>query len=291
MRKCEVLLRQSIRERRSSLGTGACGSCSSSMFKAWAAFLHVSDPVAALSPDDSVAPAGAVNMEVAITDAERTDLIQGPVVFQGAGLSSNRQPGQAAEGMGTGAILHRFPWDPKPALPSCPCTGAEWVQCQVKSTSSNALESCCLWFCRVCWNGTSFCFTQAAAEHRGTGNHFSRYPGQLWFCPGPYDHRWFPYRKCPFFLLCSLTKILNSMYFLIYIQGKYPKLDIAGLGAHHGLEAGPMRVSVLLLPVTAELNELFGVIKPENLFHGPNSKPFLPCLWSRVIITSLQIIP
>lgn len=35
-----------------------------------------------------------------------------------------------------------------------------------------------------------------------------------------------------------------------------------------------MRVTVLLLPVIAELNEFFSVIKPKNLFHGPNSKPF-----------------
>lgn len=64
-------------------------------------------------------------MEMPITDRERTDLIQGPVAFQAAGLSSNRQLGQVTEGMRTGGILHRFPQDPKPALPSCPCTGAE----------------------------------------------------------------------------------------------------------------------------------------------------------------------
>lgn len=66
-------------------------------------------------------------MEMSITDIERTDLIQGPVVFQAAGFSSNRQAGRAAERMGTGGILHRFPWHPKPALPSCPGMGAEWV--------------------------------------------------------------------------------------------------------------------------------------------------------------------
>ena len=55
-------------------------------------------------------------------------------------------------------------------------------------------------------------------------------------------------------------------------------MDIAGLRAHHGLEAGPLRVSVLLLSITAELNELFGVIKPKNLLHGANLKQFLPCL-------------
>lgn len=93
MRKCEVLLRQSIRERRSSLGTGARGSCSSSVSKARAAFPHIPAPVAALNPDDSIAPAGAMNTEMSITDTERTDLIQGPAVFQAAGLRSNQQAG------------------------------------------------------------------------------------------------------------------------------------------------------------------------------------------------------
>ena len=66
-----------------------------------------------------------MNTEMSITDTERTDLIQGPVVFQAAGISSNRQLGQVEEGMGTGGILHRFPRDLKTAPPSCPCTGAE----------------------------------------------------------------------------------------------------------------------------------------------------------------------
>ena len=42
----------------------------------------VPDPVAVLSPDDSIAPAGALNMGMAITDTERADLIQGPEYFR-----------------------------------------------------------------------------------------------------------------------------------------------------------------------------------------------------------------
>lgn len=62
-----------------------------------------------------------------------------------------------------------------------------------------------------------FCFTQVAAGHEDTGNHFSRYQGSCAFALDIMIPDGFHANKCPLFLLCSLTRILNSMYFLIYI--------------------------------------------------------------------------
>lgn len=59
-------------------------------------------------------------MEMSVTDTDRTDSMRDPAVAQAAGPGSKKQPGRVAEGMGNGGVLHGFPWDPKPALTSCP---------------------------------------------------------------------------------------------------------------------------------------------------------------------------
>ena len=60
------------------------------------------DPVAALSPGDSIAPAAARNTEMARTGTERTGFIQGPGVFQGAGGQARLQRGWELVGFCTG---------------------------------------------------------------------------------------------------------------------------------------------------------------------------------------------
>lgn len=56
------------------------------------------EPLAVLSPDNSIATVGAMNAETSITDTERADLMQDSMPFQAAGLSSKRQPARLQRG-------------------------------------------------------------------------------------------------------------------------------------------------------------------------------------------------
>lgn len=96
MQNHEDLLRQSIREKRSFLGTGPVDPA------------HP-EPLAVLSPDNSIATAGDMNAETSVTDIERTDLMQDSMAFQTKGLSSKRQPAKLQRGWELVGFCMGFP--------------------------------------------------------------------------------------------------------------------------------------------------------------------------------------
>lgn len=152
----------------------------------------------------------------------------------------------------------------------------------VKSNIRNAVESCSLWLWGLLeWQGC--CFTPAAAGHRVTGNHLVKCPGQLCFCCRPYDNRCFPYRLMLLVLFSQLCMYLpirtvshtghwwfrSSLWtFSRVCEGQ------CLTSTHHNRVEWPL-----------------GVIKPKNLFCSMDLiQNCFPHASEAVTIASLQII-